>query len=276
MSALPHEHLSYSQINQFGGYGGCQLAWAHKHVYKTPVTRKKGLPLLLGSSFDTAATTGLEHKIVTGENPDPDMLGESFLDKWKEEWETGEYEANEDVPTSIVNRGTEASVAYGKEIIPGSTPLQTQRRLEVAFAEVDWTLVGYVDLIEACAGGIRVVDHKATASSSTKYAAEADLQLGLYSLALGMEGEDVVEKEFRCARVLKTKSELVSSVAPSTPESDAQALDLLGMLAGSMESACVSGVFVPTAYMARSWRCGPKFCDFWESCDYGSRARSVG
>jgi hypothetical protein len=178
----------------------------------------------------------------------------------------------------MINMGVDASMTYGRDWIPRTHPVETQKRVEVAFDEVDWTLVGYIDLIEAAATpipSVRIIDHKATASSSTKYEAGADLQLGLYAAALTVLGEEVSEVEFRTARVLKTKHEVVSSAAPSTTQDRQRSLQILSGVGAKMEDACSSGRFLPTAFLTRSWKCSSRYCDYYEACEFGSRARTT-
>lgn len=279
MSALPYKHVSASQLKTFAGYGGCQLAWAHQHIDKWP-KRPYGTPLALGRAFDKAVQAGADAKIKQGETPPPDLLGEAYTDEWRMLRQDAEYDIA-DAHAGMVEQGLRASMDYSPAILDHVQPVETQREFLIGFEEVEWRVKGFIDLIAVAEGaitlpGVVIFDAKATSSSITKFddaAAANDLQLGLYDVAMTAHGERVVGRGFHSARVLKTQYELAESLVASSDQQRQTTLNLLGGIAGQMEDACRTGNFLPTAFLNGSWKCSSKFCDFFDRCDYGARAR---
>lgn len=280
MTALPYQHVSASQLKTFAGYGGCELAWYYQHVEKAP-KKPYGTPLALGRAFDKAVQAGAEAKIKTKTTPPPDLLGEAYGDEWEALRQDGEYDlAN--AHTGMVEQGRRASMDYAPSILAHVDPVETQRRFEIGFDEVEWRVRGYIDLIAVAEGastlpGVVIFDAKATSSAKTRFdnaAAANDLQLGLYDVAVTASGERVVGRGFHAARVLKTQYELTESLVESSVQQRQTTLDLLGGIAGRMEDACRTGSFLPTAFLNDSWKCSSKYCDFYDSvCPYGAKAR---
>lgn len=289
MSALTRagiDHLSFSSLNAFSGFGSCELAWFFDRIEKRP-RRPAGPGMFVGKAWDAACETAAKHKLLTGADPEPDLAAEAFLDAARVEERDGDYDLSssaerEEETRRGKQRGPEAARKFAADTMPQIRPKETQRRVEVAFDEVDWTLVGYVDLVEAAAGaelpGVIVTDHKATLSSSRKFdqeKAQSDLQLGLYDLALSLEGERVEGRGFRSCRLLKTKTELGSAFVPSTQQQRDASLGLLAAMSARIESACESGNFLPTAALSGSWKCASRWCDHFDHCPHGRRAQTV-
>jgi hypothetical protein len=280
VSALPKPHVSPSQLSQFAGYGGCELAWYYSQVEHAP-RRPSGTPRAIGQAFDAAVTVGAEAKIKDRATPPPDLLGEAFGDEWRKLTQDDEYDLR-DAHTGMVEQGRAASMAYAPDLLAHVEPRETQKRFEIGFREVDWKVKGRIDLVAVAQGrgslpGVVIIDAKATGSSSTKFNADSaanDLQLGIYDVAETAMGDHVVGRGFHAARVLKTKYELTEAIVESSDAQRQTTLNLLGGIAGRMEDACRTGNFLPTAFLNRSWKCSERYCDFYDSvCPYGRRAR---
>jgi hypothetical protein len=256
------------------------MAWYYQHVEKAP-KKPFGTPLALGRAFDKAVQAGAEAKIASKTDPDPDLLGEAYGDEWATLRRDAEYDlAN--AHTGMIEQGRRASMDYATAILPRVEPLETQKRFEIGFDEVEWRVRGYIDLIAVAEGssslpGVVIFDAKATSSGTTRFdnaAAANDLQLGLYDVAVTASGQRVAGRGFHAARVLKTQYELSESLVESSDTQRQTTLNLLGGIAGRMEDACRTGSFLPTAFLNGSWKCSAKYCDFYESrCPYGARAR---
>jgi hypothetical protein len=286
VSGLPFRTLSFSSVNDFAGYGGCELAWYYDRIERIP-RRPKGPGMLVGTAWDNACSRSAQAK-MDGKEPAPDLAAETFLDTIRNPPPDEHYDLNStDEKREEISRASDRGPLLAREWVQGplSTikPKAVQRRIEIAFDEVPWVLTGYVDLVEAAERGgellgVVPVDHKATLSSSRKFGdaeAESSLQLGLYDFALQQEGEHVLGRGYRWARILKTKHELGLGLAPSTDETRASALDLLARISQRIEQACETGNFLPTARLTGSWKCARKFCDYFDRCPHGAKARTV-
>ena len=275
MSGYPFPTLSFSSINQFGGYGSCELNWYYNRLMKAPPDRKKGLQLALGNAFDAAAMAVFNEKIAGNTMDGSDAVG-VLIDAWHAELERDEYDVSEG--NTLPGLAPNAIRQLVTDVAPNITPIATQHPVRIAFEEVPWELVAKIDLLaeSATPGFEDVLDTKATASSSTKYEPASDMQLNLYALARTMEGANVGRKGFITARVLKTKTSIET---PSAPDSDAaRALSLEQLVTSSIaiEQACETGNFRPTAFAQRSWKCSERFCDYYAvTCPYGARGRTA-
>lgn len=282
LAAAGINRLSFSSLNSFAGYGGCELAWYYDRIERHP-RRPAGPGMFVGKAWDAACNAAAAHKLDTGTNPTPDLAAEAFIDAAAEQEKDGDYDLRssderKEETARGKQRGPEAAKQFATTTMPTIQPVSTQRKVEVSFEEVDWTLVGYVDLVEHGQSGIVVTDHKATLSSSRKFdtdKAQGDMQLGLYDLALSLEGERVEGRGFRSVRILKTKAELGSAFVPSTQTQRDASLQLLSGLSARVEQACETGNFLPTANLSGSWKCSAKFCDHFNRCPFGAKARTV-
>jgi hypothetical protein len=275
VSGYTGETMSFSSINSFAGYGGCQMAWALDRIYKCPPDKPKGQQLVLGTAFDAGVKTAHD-ATLSGERPTPDVAIGAAIDAWNEEMDTGKYAT--DQWSGLPGLLPSAVRQYVTEVAPTIRPIATQHPVRIKFDEVDWELVAKIDLLaesDLAPGLEDIIDAKATASSSTKYLAENDLQLDLYAIARSFEGGKVGRTGFHAARILKTKAEIVTDYAEVTQDGLDRALDLLGDIASSIEEACEQDRFLPTARLARTWKCSEKFCDFYpRTCAYGARNRT--
>lgn len=278
MTAYPFDTLSFSSINQFAGYGSCQMGWYLDRIEKLPPDRPKGMQLALGNAFDAAAMMAVQAKIDGSSVSSDDAVG-VLLDAWTDEIGTGEYDTSEG--SNLPGLAPTCVRVYVEDVLPKLRPIEVQKQLDITFNEVPWRLTGRLDILaEHETGGEVVIDTKATASSSTKYEARGDLQLGIYAAARELEGGEPVATAFHVARVLKTKAEIVGAgadeLAPSTPETRQESLELVAGIATAIESACETGTFLPTAKLSRHWKCSAKFCDYYlHTCPHGARSRTV-
>jgi hypothetical protein len=276
-SGYPFPTLSFSSINQFGGYGSCELNWMYDRLEHRPPDRKKGLQLALGNAFDAAAMLVFGEKIKGNIVDGSDAVG-ALIDEWKEQVASDEYDLGTDQGSSLPGLAPNAVRQLVTDVAPNITPLATQHPVRIAFEEVPWELVAKIDLLaeSATPGFEDVLDTKATASSSTQYEPAADMQLNLYSLARTMEGANVGRKGFVTARILKTLTRVETPSAPDSNAARELALDQLVVNSTAIETACETGNFRPTAFQQRSWKCSAKFCDYYPTtCPFGARGRTA-
>jgi hypothetical protein len=286
MSHLPFDRLSFSSINAFAGYFGCELAWAYDRIDRLP-KRPKGPGMLVGTAWDHACSGAARTKLE-GKQPEPGAAAETFLQTLRNPPPDEDYDlTSSDERKEEVQRAKDRGPSVAAEFVAGPMqtirPVAVQRRVEIAFDEVPWTLVGYVDLVEQAEKGGEIlgvlpIDHKSTLSSNRKFddeKAQTDLQLGLYDFALHQEGEHVIGRGWRWMRLLKTKHDLGLGVAPSNDATRDATLNLLAGVSQRIEEACETGNFLPTARLSGSYKCQAKYCDFYNRCPHGRAARTV-
>jgi len=272
MSGYPFDTLSFSSLNSFMGYGSCQLAWAFDRIENRPPDRPKSQRLVLGTAFE-AGTIAAYNAVIDGETPEVDAAIGASIDAWNEEMGTGEY-ANDEW-SGLPGLLPSAVREYVTDVVPQVRPIELQHSFRIPFEEVSWEMSGRIDLLHELLDGTEgLVDTKATASG-TKYQPDEDLQLNLYALTRQYEtGTPPTEIGFDAAVILKTTARIERPRAAVTPASLERAADLLSDGALMIDEACASGRFLPTARLARSWKCQSRFCDFYDhTCPYGARGR---
>ena len=272
MSAL--ERMSFSSLNGFIGYGSCELNWYYSRIEKAPPDKPKGQQLVLGTAFDAGVQAAYNAKLA-GEQPAADLMIGEAIDAWNAEMSTGEYENDQwsNLPGTLPTALRE----YATDVAPNITPTAVQHPIEIGFDEVDWKFYGYIDVLGSLLDGSTVlIDAKATAGS-TRYNPEEDLQLNLYALAQRYTtGEAPEQIGFHVARVQKTQARVEQAYDTVTPDSLDRASDMLVDGALRIGEAMEAGRFLPTARLARSWKCSEKFCEFYPStCPYGARGRKA-
>lgn len=266
-------HLSPSSLNAFAGPWGCELAWRYKYLDRLP--RKPGTgSLLAGRAWDAAVQAAHETPFIEPGQASQALLDEveNVLGSTTEEWTVEHGEQGQ-----IRSSGAKAAELYVERDLPTIHTLAVQKRVEARFNEVDWTVMGYLDQIETRpAGGVCIVDQKATIGTSRKYdtnEAYTSLQLNIYDLALRQEGIVPSSMGFRWSRMLKTKHEVLSAFAPVTVESQQRTLEVVATIGDRIEHACETGNFAPTAFMDGRYKCSARFCDHYDHCPFGRRAR---
>ncbi len=111
----------------------------------------------------------------------------------------GEVWEDADFGTPALN---EAWLKKGGELLeklytrwPGTgVPIDLEREVTAEIGGVVWK--GYVDRVEQVAGGLAVVDYKTSTSPVTQEEAAGSIQLAFYAMAVGAEGQPVVDAQF--------------------------------------------------------------------------------
>lgn len=274
MSGYPHKTLSFSALNQFQGYFGCEMAFWFNRIDHTPPDKPKGQQLVLGTAFDAAAMAA-HNGTLAGERITPDDAIGVAIDAWNMEMDTGEYETN--IWSGLPGLLPSAVRQYVTDVVPQIRPIATQHELFIEFDEVPWAMTGRIDLLATLMSGEGEIvwDTKATAGS-TKYDPQEDLQLGLYALGREFEGHAPARVGFQTARIQKTQARIEITSVESTPEARERSHDLLVEGATAIADACTAGRFRPTARLGRSPKCSEKYCEFYPStCPYGARSRTA-
>jgi hypothetical protein len=266
------------------GYGSCQMRWFLKRLEEAPPDRPDGLQLVLGTAFDAAAAAALTAKIEGDVLGIDDGIGIA-MDAWDQEIATDRYDTSDgaNLPGQLPGVVRE----YLGEIVPLLDPIAVQHRVEIPLLEVPWRLSGKIDLINRLPDGTEEVDDQKATAGSTKYDPDEDLQLGIYVVARTMEltgstmtepGEEspVSRQGFHVARCQKTQHRVEISTEPTSAEKRQRSVDVMVGVAENIEEACDAMRFLPTARLARTWRCSAKFCEFYpKTCAYGARGRKA-
>lgn len=167
-------HVSISQIKTFVS---CPLNYFFSYVLgiKAPPTGA----LMRGKVIHEAIEYDLKEKIRTGHNAKTSVVLDYYSDMFMNSKDNVRWHAEENV-TEIYDSGTEVLAKYHREVAPTIQPLEVEHEFTVPFTNVDYDLVGVIDLIEKTK---TITDHKVTTRKPQADAIDSDIQLTAYALA---------------------------------------------------------------------------------------------
>lgn len=161
----------------------------------------------------------------------------------------------------------DVSAGYVAHVAPHKDPIAVERKVTVAPKDSDVRVVGRIDLITNDPFVGRVVDDlKTTRASPRKNAADQSQQLTMYAMLDGAaEGQlpDAVALDYM---VRTPKRHDVYHRRLTSTRSAADVAALVSRINTAI-AAVQAGVFVP-AQPGLSWRCDPRYCEFWTTCKY--------
>jgi hypothetical protein len=116
---------------------------------------------------------------------------------------------------------------------------------------------------------------KAAGEWSASKAAQ-DFQLRTYTWLADLDEATRVDTQgWIVGRALKRDTQVLHEAADVTDAAVVQQGERLAMLASSVEDACTTGRFLPTAAMEGHWSCQAKYCALWQHvCAHGRRAQT--
>jgi CRISPR/Cas system-associated exonuclease Cas4 (RecB family) len=267
------EHLSASQIKTMSD---CEAKWWFRYVggYKIPPVSS----LTFGSSYDDALTTNYLHKIDKKEDlPVADVM-DAFVTSWDIRKKNTEFDSDED-PDAIKEMGIKLVKEYQNEIAPSITPLAAQKRYDVQFPGVDWTLVGFADLITED-GWIddNKTKKKSPALQNGQYVLDPDhfFQLLTYSIAEKMEGGESAGNKMRITYAIKSKvPKIVVVEAPAPVAEDLKYFQSMTALTFQKIQMMKAGNMDPMP-KRNGMLCSRKYCGYWSLCEekFGGKVKS--
>lgn len=239
------EHLSYSSISL---YQTCGRAWCYKYIEQAPT--RQTAALVFGSAIHDAI------EAIASRNSEPTQA-------WQAAWErqvglNRDLDWGDDTPETLNNDGIR--MLNHPDVLAGIRalrPAAIERRVELRVPGVDVPVIGYIDLIgeDGVPGDI-----KTSAKTWSQEQAQAEVQPLFYLAALNQSGEPVRDGLFRHYVLVKTKTPQWQ--VWETRHTNAEIFWLFRMIT-DVWTGIERGVFVPNP---GSWRCSPKWCDFWWQC----------
>ena len=245
----------YISISQVLTYLRCPESYRRKYILREP--EPPSVALVEGGAHHRALEQANQYQIDLGEPIDVDehegMFAETFTDAVQEagdELTWGEGETAD----SIIDRGRKLIRAYHEHVAGRLAPKDVEVRIDAQIGSTP--LLGYVDVIAHIDGGEVpvVIDYKTAKRAKSESDLANDLQLALYSWALGIERVAFVS-------FCKTKVPKVEMVTASI--SAAQQGGAVRVVQ-EVVAAIQAGTFPPTD--PNSWICSEKFCGHWSRC----------
>ena len=274
LTKIPNGEVSASKFNTAFGRAGCGMKFYYRYI--EGIRGAVSAPLLAGIAFDEATRQLHENRITNSIIADPRDV---FVEAWENPNETNrdgeliDYDLSE-APADIVERGLNALGVYASTT-ESMRPIAAQVFVSAEFEETDAKLVGYIDLVEAADDGICISDIKTSISSRKKWTVEdaaRDTQLGIYATVYQGDAP-VTAVGWRHAR-LGGKVE-VGATHVAAPDKSI-IMQRVSYWMGELERWCETGLFPATGAMERdAWVCSEKYCDFYNRCPNGAKARRV-
>lgn len=244
---MNNNHISVTQLKS---YLRCPLIYKFRWVDKIIVPPDSSLTL--GKSIHSALEINYSQKVKTKKDLAVETITDIFSDSWEDKAKETVFE-KEEKPGNVKDEGIKIITQYHRDISPAIQPVMVEREFELSFENVDYTLKGFIDLID---DKTVIIDHKTTKRSMQQSAVDADLQLTCYSLAyrhaLGLK-----EKALRFDVMVRTKKPKVQQLTTQRTQAD---LDRFLKILAYVSKAIKTGIFYPN----ENYFCG--ICGYKDLC----------
>jgi PD-(D/E)XK nuclease superfamily len=258
-SRLPVDHLSVSSLSLLAR---CPQAWFRRYIlneYEPPAGR-----MLLGSAVHAAEAQHYGRQLEDGIGLTVDEVADEFSDEWDERIDRApEVEWGGDRPGELKDSGVLTLRAYHSTIAPDVTPVAVERKFELAWPGVDWTLLGFLDL-ETDDGAVN--DYKVIGRKMPEDEPLSALQPSAYLYARRAEGDPATE--FRFHNMVRTKQPYAQVVPAHRTDRQLDAFcDRVFMAASEIAWRLDHDVwsYAPPG----SWWCSKRSCPHYAQCPGG-------
>lgn len=246
---LPKEYISPSQINT---YLRCPAQYYFRYIEGLIIPPKAALTK--GKAVHSGNEYNYKQKIETKQDLPLNQVQEYTAAEFEQLAEETDFEGKDkgkekDTTISLVT-------LYHTEVAPTVQPIAVEEKVEVAFDNADYKLLGYIDVIDN-KGFIR--DTKTTARTPSEESITNSLQLSAYTLAhRTLTGTE--EKGIVLDYLVSTKTpKLVQLKAKRSQQDIDRFLKIMGIVAHNI--ACENFYPNPTNQL-----CTPRACGYWNIC----------
>lgn len=244
------EHLSYSSISL---YLDCPESWRRKYIAGEPT--KKTSALAFGSAFHGTVERIIQNTQYDWGNIWKEEFSKAFTeDTFLEPDETPEQHYNEGIRI-LSNNEVQSAITAIKPRCDNAGAM-IERKVELRVPGVPVPVIGFIDVILADG---TPADFKTSAKSWTQDQANNSLQTLFYLAALNQAGFEV-NWRFKHFVFVKTKTPQVQVLEHS--HKPGELFFLFEMVKRVWEG--ISKEYFPLN--PTTWRCGPKYCDFYANC----------
>ncbi len=248
---MPLEHLSYGSIST---YLLCGEAWRRRYVAKEPAPISSSL--VLGSAF---------HDAVEGYIKGAPDLEAAYEQVWTQQLERQQEIAwEESTPETIKADGLRMVRAAPvrkllDDIRANFDPEhgEIERRVELHVPGVPIPIIGYIDVITK--DGIPG-DFKTASRMWSDEKASDELQPLFYLAALNQEGIQVPGWTFR--HYVFAKGQHPAAKVFEVKRKPSEVFGLFEVVKAAWHGI-ESGVYLQ---QFGSWKCSPRYCEFWQGC----------
>lgn len=253
---LPIDHLSYSSISS---YMTCGKAWKYRYVDK--VQAPASLTLITGSCVhDTVEEIIRCSTLGTDWQDSAEFAAERFSERLSAADLPVDGPETENAKNDVLRVVTDPHILsniYNIRAKVDEAGPMIERKVTLQVPEVDVSIVGYIDIILEDG---TPADFKTSSKSWTQAKAEAELQPVFYLAAMGQCGIPV-NWDFCHLVMVKTKQPKWQELRHH--HEPAEIFKLFTQIQNVWQSMN-AGVWLPAA--PGSWKCSPKFCEYWAIC----------
>jgi len=245
-------YLSFSAINT---YLRCGLQYYFRYILNLKIPPPGAV--VLGSAVHKGLSFDFRQKVETHENLPTNQVLEVFSEHFDLEKDNALWEEGEN-PGEAKDQGVAVLSMYHQGRAQKLQPQQVEKKVKVVFDNVDYDLIGYIDLVTE---DKQLRDLKTKSRSMSEAEVANDLQLTTYAFAYHEEtgafpqglGFDVLVRSPKNPKVQITE----------TQRTQVDCLRFLAYLA-RVADGIYKNVFLPA--QPGSWVCSPKWCGFFEIC----------
>ena len=246
---LPQKYLSVSQVNM---YLRCPKSYEWRYV-KGAIS-PPAIAMTEGSAIHKVLEMAHNEKRRSKQPAGLDAMLDAYHQYWQAEKSKCEYEDETD--EEIVRRDEQFIRLYHKDFVPKIIPVAVEHTLLFPFTRFDIPVKGVIDLIDNGEEDelSTVVDHKVVGKTKSQGEVDGDMQLSLYTYAVGLP-------KARFDMFVKNKSpKIVTAKTLRRPR------DILWVetIFAEVAQAIDKGVFPPCSPI--EWACTKKFCGYYDRC----------
>ncbi|MEK7112787.1 MAG: PD-(D/E)XK nuclease family protein, partial [Patescibacteria group bacterium] len=182
-------------------------------------------------------------------------------------WLAPEEQSSKDISLGEAkDESVEAASLFIDQVAPDHQPKEVEATQEIIMPNVDFSLLGRIDLIT---DKEEIVDLKTGKKSLSQADVDASTQLSFYDLTYRAKHKRPPAKLIIEQIVSKKKGAERNTVATTRDSDDLQALvNRINTMAVGLKA----GVFIPATPGA--WWCGAKFCGYFATCSYVNNKKS--
>lgn len=231
-----------------------------------------------GSSVHEVVRVEMRRVIEGGELPTVEEVHAVAAAEFEKRWEEGVRltpDEKREGESTVRGREKDTSVAlaglHRLKVAPAIRPVGFERRIAVKPKDMDITIQGTVDLIDAAPEGEVIRDTKSTTKAPAANDAHESQQLTFYGmLRLAEVGQMPVGFQLDVLKRTPKRGDLDYHPLRSTRDlTDVAAL--IARLNRAID-AVEKGVALPAD--PDWWGCSPRWCGYWDACPFGARGRS--
>ena len=244
--------LSFSAVNM---YLKCGLQYYFRYVLGLKLP-PPGV-VILGSAVHEGLEFDFTQKIESKENRPTKEILEVYSDRFDREKDNALW-GEEENPGEVKDQGSQVLQIYHKDRAQSLQPKEVEKKVKVSFENVDYDLIGYIDLLTE---DEQLRDFKTKAKSMSDAEIGSDMQLTTYAFAYHEETGRFPKTLGFDVLVRSPKNPKVQLAETQRGETDC--VRLLAYLA-HVADGIYKNVFLPA--QPGTWVCSPKWCGYYDIC----------